>query len=57
MFLQSVGRSDFPGGSHSELILSVRDKLFLLDDNTKVYAGHGDSTTIGYEKKNNPYIY
>lgn len=56
LFHGSVGRSDFPGGSMSELVRSVREKLFLLPDETKVYPGHGDETTIAYEKKYNPFV-
>lgn len=56
IFLESVGRTDFPTGSMSELVRSVREKLFVLPDDTKVYPGHGDSTTIGHEKKYNPFL-
>lgn len=56
LFQASVGRSDFPGGSMSELVRSVKDVLFLLPDDTKVLPGHGDMTTIGYEKKYNPFL-
>ena len=55
VFLESVGRSDFPTGSAGELIRSIKEKLFVLPDNTKVYPGHGDSTTIEHEKKYNPF--
>lgn len=56
LFQGSVGRSDFPGGSMSQLVRSVREKLFLLPDDTKVYPGHGEETSIGYEKKYNPFV-
>lgn len=56
LFCGSVGRSDFPGGSMSELVRSVREKLFSLPDGTKVYPGHGEETSIGYEKQYNPFI-
>lgn len=56
LFQASVGRSDFPGGSMSELVRSVKEKLFMLPDGTKVYPGHGDATTIGYEKVYNPFV-
>lgn len=55
LFNLSVGRTDFPGGNTKQLLNSVK-KLFALDDNTKVFSGHGATTTIGYEKINNPYI-
>lgn len=55
LFEGSVGRTDFPTGSMSKLVRSVKEKLFLLPDETKVYPGHGDSTTIGFEKQNNPF--
>jgi len=55
LFYESVGRSDFPTGSASQLIRSVKEKLFLLPEKTVVNPGHGDSTTIEYEKKYNPY--
>ena len=57
LFFESVGRSDFPGGSASVLCNSIKTKLFVLPDETNVYPGHGDSTTIGHEKKNNPFIW
>ena len=56
LFHGSVGRTDFPGGSMSEIVHSVKDKLFLLPDETKVCPGHGDETSIGYEKKYNPFV-
>lgn len=55
LFLDSVGRTDFPTGSMSKLVHSVKEKLFLLPDEVKVYPGHGDSTTIGHEKQCNPF--
>ncbi len=55
LFQESVGRTDFPTGSMSTLVHSVQDKLFVLPDDTKVYPGHGDSTTIGHEKRYNPF--
>lgn len=55
LFLESIGRTDFITGSESQLIRSVREKLFLLPDDTKVYPGHGPETTIGHEKKYNPF--
>ncbi len=56
LFAESVGRTDFPTGSMSTLVHSIQDKLFVLPEDTKVYPGHGDDTTIGYEKKHNPFL-
>lgn len=55
LFLESVGRTDFPGGSMSSLVRNVKEKLFVLPDDGKVYPGHGESTDIGHEKKHNPF--
>ena len=55
LFHGSVGRTDFPGGSMSAIVRSLREKLFLLPKETVVYPGHGDETSIGYEEKYNPY--
>lgn len=56
LFYQSIGRYDFPGGNYETLISSIKDKLFLLPDETKIYSGHGPMTTIGFEKRNNPFL-
>jgi len=56
LFCESVGRTDFPTGSGSTLERSVREKLFVLPDDTKVFPGHMGMTTIGWEKENNPYF-
>lgn len=56
LFEESVGRTDLPTGSMSTLVRSVKDKLFELPDDVVVYPGHGESTTIGHEKKYNPFI-
>ncbi|MEO6637549.1 MAG: MBL fold metallo-hydrolase [Ginsengibacter sp.] len=56
LFNGGIGRTDLPGGSHEQLLSSIREKLFLLPDDVKVYSGHGVETTIGYERKNNPFL-
>ncbi len=56
LFNESVGRSDFPTGNGSLLIRSIKEKLFTLPDDVKVYPGHNDATTIAYEKKYNPFL-
>lgn len=56
LFQNSVGRTDFVNSSTSDLVHSVREKLFLLPDDTIVYPGHMGETKIGYEKKHNPYV-
>ncbi|MBC3795508.1 MBL fold metallo-hydrolase [Acetobacterium tundrae] len=56
LFNTSIGRTDFPDGDLAELLSGVQKKLFVLDDNTKVLPGHGENTTIGYEKKHNPFF-
>jgi hydroxyacylglutathione hydrolase len=56
LFYSSIGRTDLPGGNHQQLITNIREKLFLLPDATEVYPGHGPSTTIGFEKQNNPFL-
>lgn len=56
LFKGSIGRTDLPGGNHSVLLNSIKEKLWPLPDATIVYSGHGDTTTIGFEKANNPYL-
>ncbi len=56
LFEESVGRTDFPTGSHSTLVRSIKDKLFTLPEETIVYPGHMSETTIEHEKKYNPFI-
>ena len=56
LFHESVGRTDLPTGSHSTLIRSIKEKLMKLPEEVKVYPGHMDETTIGYEKRNNSFL-
>ncbi|HEU5146714.1 MAG TPA: MBL fold metallo-hydrolase [Chryseosolibacter sp.] len=55
LFYNSIGRTDLPGGNHQTLLNSIHTKLFTLPDYVKVYPGHGPETTIGFEKKTNPF--
>ena len=56
LFFESIGRTDLPGGNHAQLLKSIKAQLFVLPDETVVYSGHGQATTIGHEKKNNPFL-
>ena len=56
LFRQSIGRTDLPGGDFDTLIESIQTKLFPLADDLKIYSGHGESTTIAYEKNTNPFL-
>ena len=56
LFYESIGRTDLPGGDYDTLLSSIRRKLFTLPDDITVYPGHGPSTTIGHEKKFNPFL-
>ena len=56
IFLGSIGRTDLPRGDFRQLIESVRNKIWVLPDDTKIYPGHGPTTTIGFEKKVNPFV-
>lgn len=56
LFRGSIGRADLPGGDHPTLLKSIKEQLWPLPDNTVVYPGHGEPTTIGYEKKYNPFL-
>ena len=56
LFQGSIGRTDLPGGSHSQLLDSIRTQLFTLPDETVVYPGHGPATTVGEEKRSNPFF-
>lgn len=56
LFRQSIGRTDLPGGDYATLIRSVTGRLMNLPETTTIYPGHGENSTIGFEKANNPYI-
>lgn len=56
LFKQSVGRSDLWGGDHHTLVKSIKERLFVLDDDLQVFPGHGPSTTIGLERRTNPFL-
>ena len=56
LFKMSIGRTDLPGGDFDTLISTIKTKLFILPEETIVYSGHGDETTIGDEMKNNPFL-
>lgn len=56
LFLDGVGRTDFPGGSFEQLAVGIETKLWPLPEDTKVYPGHGPATSIGREKVRNPYV-
>lgn len=56
LFQGSIGRTDLYKGDHQRLLESIRTKLFILDDETEVYSGHGNPTTIGFEKQFNPFF-
>jgi glyoxylase-like metal-dependent hydrolase (beta-lactamase superfamily II) len=56
LFAGSIGRTDFPGGSLKQLLSGIRAKLWPLPDETAVYPGHGPTTSIGVEKRTNPFL-
>lgn len=56
LFYGSIGRTDLPGGNYETLISNIKNKLFVLPDDTKVYCGHGPETTLGFEKTTNPFL-
>jgi len=56
LFYGSIGRTDLPGGNHNQLISNIKNNLFILPDDCEVFPGHGQSTTIGFEKLNNPFL-
>jgi hydroxyacylglutathione hydrolase len=56
LFYMGIGRFDLPGGNYYQLIQSIKEKMLVLPPETKVWSGHGNETTIGFEKLNNPYL-
>lgn len=56
LFREGIGRTDLPGGDYDMLIASIKDKLLPLGDEVKVFPGHGPSTTIGHERRHNPFL-
>lgn len=56
IFRMGVGRTDLPGGNHSQLLHSIRQEIMPLPNQTRLLSGHGPETTVGYEKKHNPFL-
>jgi hydroxyacylglutathione hydrolase len=56
LFSGSIGRTDLPGGDHRTLIASIRENILTLDDEVRVLSGHGDDTTVGIERRSNPFL-
>ena len=56
IFEGSIGRTDFPGGNHADLIRSIRENLFVLGDDVQFLPGHGNLSTFGAERRDNPYV-
>ncbi len=56
LFQQSIGRTDFPGGDFEAISKSIKEKIYTLSENTKVYPGHGGETTVEKEKQSNPFV-
>lgn len=56
LFRESIGRTDLPGGNHTQLLTNIKEKLYTLPDHIEVFPGHGPSTTIGHERKYNPFV-
>lgn len=56
LFAASIGRTDLPGGDYEVLIRSIKDVLFTLGDEAEVFSGHGEPTTIGRERRGNPFL-
>jgi glyoxylase-like metal-dependent hydrolase (beta-lactamase superfamily II) len=56
IFRMSIGRTDLPGGNHEDLIRNIKEKVFTLPENTRILPGHMEETSVGFEKKNNPFF-
>ena len=56
LFRESIGRTDLPGGNLEQLLSGIRAQIFILPDDTKIFSGHGPETTVGFEKKHNPFL-
>ena len=56
IFAGSIGRTDFPGGSFEQIIDSIKTRILTLEDSTRLYPGHGPATTVGEERKSNPFV-
>ncbi len=56
LFRESIGRTDLPGGNHEDLLRNIQDKVYILPEDVEVLPGHGPSTTIGHEKRYNPFV-
>ncbi|MGE0616531.1 MAG: hypothetical protein AB7P04_12925, partial [Bacteriovoracia bacterium] len=56
LFRGSIGRTDFWGSDHEQLLSSIRDRIFTLDDDTRVCPGHGPESKVGFEKRQNPFF-
>lgn len=57
IFMMSVGRTDFQGGDSETLLNSIRNRIFILPDETRIYSGHGPMSTVAFEKQNNPFFF
>jgi hydroxyacylglutathione hydrolase len=57
IFEASIGRTDFPGGSYPQIVNSIKNKIYALPDETIIHPGHGQSTTVEFEKNNNPFVH
>ncbi len=56
LFFEGIGRTDFTGSNRAALIKSIKERIFILPDDTVIYPGHGRSSTIGHEKRHNPFL-